>query len=153
MSRPRLEVGDTLRVVVEPDRDRLIFIVGGVLAFGDGNRLGRIVPAREQPCGDRRRRRRALGQRRTLHAQQRVRHLLCVVGTHRPQQLHGRVVGHVRQPDDLRLFGEDADRTETKLIGFLQELVQLANPALDDVAHDKPSRDSVGLSLLISLIR
>jgi hypothetical protein len=46
------------------------------------------------------------------------------------------VVRHVCQPDDLWLLCKGTDRPEAKLIGFLQEKIQLANLALDDIVHD-----------------
>jgi hypothetical protein len=47
------------------------------------------------------------------------------------------VIRHVGQPNHFWLIRQDAHRPEAQLIGFLQELVQLTNLALDDITHNE----------------
>jgi hypothetical protein len=55
------------------------------------------------------------------------------------------VVGQVCQADDPGLQLDAAHRSEAKLIGFLEKLIQLANPALDDITHDGSFQKAVVL--------
>ena len=53
------------------------------------------------------------------------------------------MIRQVGQPDHFRMFRENSNRPEAKLVGGLQEVVELQDSALD--RHERLSNDPAGL--------